>query len=202
MKYKKIVIGIDQSYTASGISIAIDGKLIRVSSTNYKGLSSRSEKRKHLVSIINRLLTKASREAPEIVILCERIRTFSSGGSKRKGFGGKEPQGLNPGYLKMTGALIASIVDLAADYNVKVYSVDTRSWKSKVVGNSKARKGKDGKRDTKTETVEFITKLGFDLFIRTNKNGKDLFDDDAADSGCIALYGFIPEKQQKLLLEE
>lgn len=195
-KYKKIVIGVDQSYTKTGISICIDGSLEMVKSTGFKGLESRSQKRKHLIKLLSKLLDKATREAAETIIICERIRTFS------KAFGSKgNAQGSNPSYLKMTGALVAAIVDIAADYNVKVYSVDTRAWKSKVVGSSKART-KDGKRDAKGETVDFVTNKGFDLFIRTNKKGVDLYDDDAADSACIALYGFINKADQKLNLEE
>jgi hypothetical protein len=201
MKYNKIVIGIDESYTKTGISIGIDGKLIKVSSLNFKGLSKRSEKRKHVSHVLNNLLKKAVREASEVIVLCERIRTFSNNGQQRKGFGKKQAQGLNPNYLKMTGALVAVIVDTAEDYNVPVYSVDTRSWKSKIVGSSKAKVSK-GKRDAKSQTVDFIQAKGFDLFIRTDKNGKDIFDDDAADSACIALYGFLPSSKQNLLLEE
>jgi hypothetical protein len=148
-----------------------------------------------------KVLKKAVREASEVIVICERIRTFSNNGQQRKGFGKKQAQGLNPNYLKMTGALVAVIVDTAEEYNVPVYSVDTRSWKSKIVGSSKAKVSK-GKRDAKSQTVDFIQAKGFDLFIRTDKNGKDIFDDDAADSACICLYGFLPSSKQNLLLEE
>lgn len=200
-KYNKIIIGIDQSYTRSGISIAVDGKLIKVSSVDYKGLKSRSQKRKHLSNIIYHILKKNAHKASECMILCERISTF------RKSFGSKgNEQGSNPKYLKMTGALVATIVDVADDFDVKVYSVDTRAWKSQIVGSSKSRKTKSGKRDSKSETVEFVQNLGFDLFVREKKVGKNkgekLYNDDAADSGCIALYGFIPKSKQRLLLEE
>lgn len=190
---KKLVIGIDQSYTKTGISLCIDGKLKKVTSINYKGLKTRSQKRNEIRRVVTAILKQAQSKGLETLIICERIRTFNQA---QKG------RGLNPGYLKMTGALIAAIVDIAAEFNVKVYSVDTRAWKSKVVGNAKARKTKDGKRDAKGETVDFIHNKGFDLFIRTNKNGKDIYDDDAADSACIALYGFIEKSQQRLKLEE
>lgn len=193
MQYKKIVIGIDQSYNKTGLSVCIDGKLVQVTSIDFNGLKSKSEKRKLLANTVNILLAKASKKASETVILCERIRTFSQGGAK----GADKSGGLRPGYLKMTGALIASFVDVAFDYGVKVYSVDTRSWKSQVVGSSKNKT-----KDKKLETVEFIEKLGFNMFVYQNQKGRDIFDDDAADSACIALYGFIPVKKQKLLLEE
>lgn len=200
MKYKKIVIGIDQSYTKTGISVCADSKLLMVKSINYKGLKSHTEKRKEVKRVLIKLIKKASKMALKTIIIMERIRTFNaaqSKGKKKGGFGG-----LNPNYIKITGALIGTIIDTAYDLDVPVYSVDTRSWKSKIVGSSKARTTKDGKRDAKGETIEYVQKLGFDLFIRTDKNGNDIYDDDAADSACIALYGFINEKQQKLLLEE
>jgi hypothetical protein len=204
LKHDKIVIGIDQSYTGSGISIGIDGKLVKVTSTNFEGLEHRSDKRKHLRNIIYRLLSKATREASQTIILVERIRTFSNFGNKQKK-GGFQTNGLKPDYLKMTGALVAMIVDVAREFNVNVYSVDTRAWKSKIVGSSKARK-KKGKRDAKSETVEYVQKLGFDLFIREKKVGKNkgekIYDDDAADSACICLYGFLPKSKQNLKLEE
>lgn len=199
-KYNKIVIGIDQSYTRSGISIGIDGELKKVSSVSYKGLETRSQKRRELRRVINHLLKQATSMATEVIVICERISTF------RKSFGSKgNQQGSNPKYLKMTGALVATIVDIAAEYDVPVYSVDTRAWKSAIVGSSKAKK-KNGKRDAKGETVKFVENLGFNLFIRTKKTGKNkgekIFDDDAADSACMCLYGFLPKSRQKLLLEE
>lgn len=199
-KYNKLVIGIDQSYTRTGISVGTDGKLKTVSSIDYKGLGSRSQKRNELRRVLTNLLNKIKNRASEIVILCERISTF------RKSFGSKgNQQGSNPNYLKMTGALVAVIVDVAEEFGIKVYSVDTRAWKSKIVGSSKA-KVKNGKRDAKGDTVNFIQGLGFDLFVREKKVGKNkgekMYNDDAADSGCICLYGFLPKSKQNLKLEE
>lgn len=201
IKYNKIVIGIDQSYTKTGISICVNGKLKNVTSINFKGLQSRSEKRNELRRVLTLLLTKTTKRASQVSINCERISTF------RKAFGNKKnEQGSNPNYLKMTGALVATIVDTAALFDVKVYSIDTRSWKSKIVGSSKATKDKDGKRNAKGDTVKFIESLGIDLFIREKKVGKNkgerIYDDDAADSACIALYGFLPSKLQNIKLEE
>lgn len=200
-KYDKIVIAFDQSYTATGFSLAADNQLKICTSLNFKGLKTKSQKRREVSRVLGLLLIKNAHKAKEVVVHVERIRTFNNaqrgGAAKGGGFGG-----INPNYMKATGALIGTIVDTAAEFGVPVYSIDTRSWKSQVVGSSKARKTKDGKRDAKGETIEFVERLGFDMFIRTNKNGKDLYDDDAADSGCIALYGFIPKSNQKLKIEE
>jgi len=116
-------------------------------------------------------------KATEALVVCERIRTFSMGKNKN---GGKPLQFMNIGYIKATGALIATIVDVAYQFGVKVYSVDTRSWKAQVVGTTKG---------GKAPTLAYVKSLGFDV-----KN------DDAADSACIALYPFC--KKQNLKLEE
>lgn len=191
-KYEKMVIGFDQSYTNTGISIAADGKLLKVTSTNYyKDLEvkSKTAKRNYIRNILHNILSKNAHKAKRVVIHVERIRTFSSGGNK-------DDYGLKPGYIKMTGALIACIVDIAYEFGVKVYSIDTRSWKAQTVGTAKNKS-----KDKKLETYEYVKDLGFDMsFINTRGTVK--YDDDACDSACIALYGFIPKNKQRLLLEE
>lgn len=191
-KYNKIVIGFDQSYINTGVGIAADNKLLNVTSfkDKFRGLKSPSDKRKCISIVLHELIKKSLNRASEVTILCERIRTFSGGGKgKQKGF-------ISMNYIKSTGALIATIVDVAHEYNIKVHSVDTRSWKSKVIGNSKS-VGKD----KKSSTIKFVKNLGFDVEY-TTKTGLIKFDDDAADSGCIALYGFLPKGVQKLKLEK
>jgi len=199
--YKRIAIGIDESYTRTGISIAADGELLKVSGTSFRGASCKSDKRKQLVDILHKLLGKAQPQAEEVVIICERIRTFSQGHQKAKGKEGEveSPASfLNMNYINATGALIATIVDVAHTYNIDVFSVDTRSWKARVVGTSKAQ-GKD----KKLATLKYVVKLGFrDSIKSVNKNGKVKWDDDAADSACIALYAFLPPAAQTLKKEE
>lgn len=190
-KDRRIVIGIDQSYTKTGVALIINGVVQNKKLITFKGCKNKTEKRKE----IHRFISKVLKSLPEvksdpqkITIVCERIRTFS----------GK--YGLRPDYLKSTGALIASIVDTAYDYGVKVYSVDTRAWKAQVVGNSKAKTSRikvDGKikevRDAKTETLDFVRDvIGIDC-------GKD---DDVADAICIGLFPFKSADPEKYLKEE
>lgn len=181
--YDVISIGIDQSYARTGISIACDGKLKVVSSIDFKKYKDNTRKRNELEAVLNKIIQKNKHKAKEIKILCERIRLYS------QGF-------INQNYLMSTGALVAKIIDTAYAYNIPVYSVDTRSWKSQVIGSSKAAEG-----DQKLATIKFVNSLGFDVSYRDNK-GIRRFDDDASDSGCIALYAFIPEENQKLKLEK
>ena len=166
-----ISLGIDESYTNFGICVTegdniIDGKIIKVKSFNFKGLKSKTEKREFVRDLTKRSIEKYK---PNIIIV-ERIRTFS------KGF-----MGINT-YIKNTAPLVASIVDSA--YPQKVYSVDTRCWKSRVIGQSKG---------NKSVSVKYI-KNRFGL--KSN--------DDAADAACISLFGLEYEKwlKNKLIKEE
>ena len=183
--YHKIIIGIDQSYTSCGISVCCDGKLKLVRSIKFAGLTCKSEKRIKVRNELAKILAKVAGQSEIVAIYCERIRTFSQGAS----------QFISTKYIKATGALIATIVDLAYEHDIPVYSVDTRAWKSQVLGTSKS--DPTGK---KVASVRYIEALGFDL-TRVSKKGKVTKDDDAADASCIALYGFIPEPRQKLMKE-
>ena len=201
----KIVIGIDQSYKNSGISICKDGILTNVKSIHLESLSNNSEKRRYLSNKLHNLFDKVQQRSTyeflEVYIIIERIRLQS------QGF-------LNIDYIKSIGALNALIVDVASEYNFPVYSVDTRAWKSAIVGTSKPQSNKYGINPEKWPTIKYVCKLGFKEEIKISVEGKRkkkgviekdgerfVFNDDAADSACIALYGFIPEKKQKLELE-
>lgn len=197
---KKIVIGIDQSYTRTGVSIAADGVLLKVTSIPFRGCRNKSEKRKELAKVLHKIIQINQHKASHMVILCERIRTFSHHkGKQTEGQDQEQGSGMfiSTDYIKATGALVATIVDVAYEYGLSVFSVDTRSWKSKVVGNSKGSK-KDG---NKLETVRFVMSKGFDVS-SVNKKGTTVYDDDAADSACIALYAFVPKHLRSLKKEE
>lgn len=196
---KRIVIGIDQSYKNTGISIAVDGKLKNVSSIWLDKLKSNSERRRELrlrlSKIFKKMALKSVSASCELVIIIERIRLQS------QGF-------LNMDYIKSIGALNSIIVDTANEYDIPVYSVDTRSWKAQVVGTSKPMKNKYGVPDEKWPTMKYVWSLGWKdklMYKVSNQCKKNIYvvdgikyrwNDDAADSACIALYGF--SKNQKL----
>lgn len=196
-QYKKIVIGIDQSYKNTGISVASDKGLECISSINLIELQSNSEKRSEVSSGVSEVIEHYKPLAKELIIIIEKIRTFS------QGF-------ISTNYIKSIGALNACIVDTAFKYGVDVYSVDTRSWKSQIVGSSKPQENKFGISPEKWPTIKYIKKLGYgkELLVPASKskkkgvvhvNGKPYtINDDAADSACIALYGFLPKERQKL----
>lgn len=198
-KYNKVVIGIDQSYNNTGISIAADGKLMKVKSIRLDKYESNSQKRGALANTLNGLLNSVCPKAKTIVCIIERIRLRS------QGF-------LNIDYIKSIGALNSIIVDVCNNYNVPVYSVDTRCWKAQVIGTSKGMSNKYGVPEEKWPTVKWLIKQGWEdsilipiegrktkgTFIRNGQ--KYMYNNDAADSAGIAIFGFIGDKE-KLQLE-
>lgn len=199
MKYKKVVIGIDQSYNNTGISIAADGKLKKVRSLHLDTYKTNSDKRRALAETLDGLLSSVAPKAEKLVCIIERIRLRS------QGF-------LNIDYIKSIGALNSVIVDKCHEYGVEVYSVDTRCWKSQVIGTSKGKPNKFGVPEEKWPTVKWVIRQGWEDSILipiegrkskgtfTRDGQKFMYNNDAADSAGIAMFGFKGE-QDKLQLE-
>jgi hypothetical protein len=199
----KIVIGIDQSYTRTGITVLEDKKILGMHSVNFDGCKTNTEKREHLKHFLESLFDNYNID--NVMVITERIRLRS------QGF-------LSESYIKSTGALIATIIDIFATYDIPVYSVDTRSWKSQIVGNSKPLENSYGINKEKYRTILYLrskgllkhivepyTGRGKQGIINVKINGKKTpckINDDLADSYCIAMYGFLPEHKQKLKEEK
>lgn len=200
----KIVIGIDQSYKDTGITVSLNGKVKMVTECFTMNLPNNSVKRKKLYETLDKIFDmvygKAEHMEAEVVVVIERIRLQS------QGF-------INIDYIKSIGALNALIVDLAKSYGYPVYSVDTRNWKSNVVGTSKGQKNKYGIDEKKWPTIQWCVRNGYEQYIIDYEIGKKkkgvlerngvkfTYNDNKADSIAISLYGFIPIKKQ-LLKEE
>lgn len=200
---KEIVIGIDQSYTRTGITVLKNKQIHRMKSIDFKGCRNNTEKRELLSDILESLINEADSE--NIKIITERIRLRS------QGF-------LSEAYIKSTGALIATIIDVADTYDIPVYSVDTRSWKSQIVGNSKPLENKYGINPEKYRTILHLKQKGLLRFIIEPYEGRATkgivnvnidgtktpcrINDDLADSYCIAMYGYLPKSKQKLKEEK
>lgn len=204
----KVVIGIDQSYTRTGITVLCNKEIFEMYSLDFKGCKDNDDKRIELQSQLMGAIDNVNvqLDADEIIIITERIRLRS------QGF-------LSENYLKATGALVASIVHIGKLYNIPVYSVDTRSWKSQIVGNSKPLNNPYGINPEKYPTILYMRRKGLFHWIaeeyegrgekgviwanRTLTDGKKekvrvKINDDLADSYCIAMYGFLPGNKQKL----
>lgn len=198
----KIIIGIDQSYTRTGITVLKDEKIVKMLSVNFESCDNNTDKRNYIWSVLEEYFeTCAKPEKNNVTVLCERIRLRS------QGF-------LSENYIKATGALIATIIDVCRLYNVPVYSVDTRAWKSAIVGTSKPLKNPYDINPEKYPTILYMKRKGLLKYIVEEYKGKGTkgvlnvkiqgqsvpckINDDLADSYCIALYGFLPENKQKL----
>lgn len=198
----KIVIGIDQSYKRTGITIMQDNEIYKTFSVDYEYCKNNSEKR---VFLRNRLWDVVEfLESNSPLIIVERIRLRS------QGF-------LSEAYIKSTGALITTIVDFFYYWDgIPVYSVDTRAWKSAIIGTSKPKENKYGIDPHKWPTILYLKQKGLLKHIAYPYKGKSTkgvikvnmgltegivncrINDDVADSICIAMYGFLPKSKQKL----
>lgn len=199
-KYKNVVIGIDQSYKNTGITIVADAEVKIVKAINLMEYKSNYERRRALRKTLSGLLRSVIPKAENIVCIIERIRLQS------QGF-------INIDYIKSIGALNSVIVDTMQEEGIEVYSVDTRCWKAQVIGTSKPEKNEYGVPEEKWPTVKWVIAKGFKNSILKEITGKKkkgtfiknntryMFDNDAADSCGIAMFWFIGDKN-KLKLEK
>lgn len=196
----KVVIGIDQSYKNTGVTVnknnGEDLKVFGIYTDCYK---TNSIKRKVLKEKLNRIVKHVEEKYSDAEVVCviERIRL------KSQGF-------LNINYIKGIGALNALIVDVMYNNGIETFSVDTRSWKSAIVGTSKPMTNKYKINPEKYPTILWNIKNGrkdkiINYDVGKKKKGvitkgdlKYTYDDDRSDSIAISFYGFLPVKRQKL----
>lgn len=200
--YKQIIIGIDQSYQNTGITIVADGAIKDIKSLRLDRYRTNSERRRALGESLSGLLSVVTQKASEVVCVVERARLH-----------GGPTSFINIDTIKAMGALTATIVDVCAKYGIEVYSVDTRCWKSQVVGTSKPQANKYGVPEEKWPTVKWVIGKGFEdnilidvsgskktkgTFVRDGK--KLMYNNDAADSAGIAMF-YVVGDRDKLQLE-
>lgn len=189
MHDKKCIIGVDQSYSRTGVSIAIDGKLVKVKSISLRKIKTKTMKRRSATNYVEKALKICLKkyEPEDIAIICERIRTFTAG------------MDLRPNVIKPFAAMTCCFVDMAYDYGVEVWSVDTRAWKNAILGTTKLifEPIEGVSNIQKFGSVRRVIDLGFyDSLVREGRHGTHYtLDDDAADSACIALYGFTKDRK-------
>lgn len=193
--YHKVIIGIDQSYKNTGITIICDKKIKQVKSIHLDQYADNSARRRVLSQKLDSLLRLVAEKSDEQVCIIERIRLQS------QGF-------INIDYIKSIGALNATIVDCCSRHGIKVYSVDTRCWKAQVIGTSKPKPNKFGVPPEKWPTVKWVIDKGFEDSITIpiegrkrvgtfERNGQRfMYNNDAADSAGIAMFGIVgdPDK--------
>lgn len=198
----KVCIGVDQSYKRTGVSVAVDNKLKQCRSIDLSQFQTKAEKRQAIRSFVGHCLEACLKKHDDVTVVLERTRTFSQ-------------QFLSVPYIKSMGALNAAIADEAFFRGVKCYSIDTRAWKSGVVGTSKpAKHSRYGMDTKKLPTAEWLLKEDRKQFMRavielpeksrrekgtfiSKQTGKKCeIDDDLCDSAAIALSWFrcAPDK--------
>lgn len=147
------MVAFDQSYDGFGYSVASNGKVIKYGTLRLTVFKTKAQKRKAIRALVYGL---SKRHKPNKIIV-ERTRVFSQGFISKK-------------TIMSFGSLLTVIVD-SSPGGTPIYSVDTRSWKSKVIGRAAA---------SKQDAVSFARKLG----LRPDSH-------DAADAICISLYAFV-----------
>ncbi len=194
-KYKQLSIGIDQSYKNCGVSISADGQLLKITHIKLEQCRTNTDRRRLLKAYLDNMLKAITSKADSIICIIERIRLHS------QGF-------LNIDYIKSMGALNAVIIDIMNEYDIPVYSVDTRCWKSQVIGTSKPKDNNLGVPKEKYPTVEWCIEQGFEnSVLRTVKGRKVkgtfirngiryMYDNDACDSSAISMFYFIGDKEK------
>lgn len=200
--YNKIVVGLDQSYTNTGLCIAADGKVLLARNVDLSKCTSKTEKRRCVALAVSKAIELSKARAKSVIVISERIRVFNG-------------QALSLSYVSTTGALVGAIADACYDAEVKHFSADTRAWKAAIVGTTKgASKGPKGMNLNKLPTLRFVLKRAdvkrcwivkpigkrcksYDVM---EQGVPCKYDDDVADAICIALYGFY--KGRSLLQEK
>lgn len=178
------IIGLDQSYTRTGIAISVKGKVKVVKSVEFKSIKTKTMKREYIKKVLNSAIDTCLKKftPEEITVICERVRTFTDSDS------------LRPAVIKAHSAMVATITDTAYLRGIKCYSVDTRAWKNAVLGDARPLViPYPGVKDPKKirEIKYCVEQLGLDEVISymSPKLGK-LYNDDMADAVCISLYPF------------
>ena len=180
-----VCIGLDQSYTDTGIAVVQDGKVLFAGHENFEGCGSRYDKRKRLIKRLEKLIDKCKSKG-EVLVTIEAVRLFS----------GSNPH-ISVNYIFGTCALVGAIVDCCITKNVPITWVETRSWKKGVLGSSKpSQKPLEGVKDkNKIASILYCINLGLkkkiSYKVQQGKNkGQIRYNDNIADAVCIAMCGY------------
>ena len=191
-KPEEVWIGVDQSYTDTGIAVVRGGKVVYVGDVNFKGCADRYEKRLQLVSKLEGIILKLKTKYA-VSVNIEAVRLFS----------GSQPH-ISTQYIFATCALVGIIVDVCRKHSVPVYWVETRSWKKAILGRSKptGRKLAGVKDKNKVDAIMYCIALGLkdkiSYVVKCGKNkGQIKYNDNRADAVCIALCGALHKDKIK-----
>lgn len=203
---EKYIIGVDESYSRCGITLMCDKIPVELISLDFKNCINNIDKRAEIKKELTRICREYRLDKRNCDCIVERIRLFSQGR-------------ISEDYIIATSGLVAAIIDVVSEYDIKTYSVNTKTWKSAIVGSSKPLSNPYGINPEKYRTILYMRDKGLLKYIaeeykgkgekgviwanRTLTDGKKekvriKVNDDLADSYCIAMYGFLPKSKQKL----
>ena len=198
---EKYVLGIDESYNRTGITLVCDSVLVEMWSVNFENCITNADKRLCIEDKITKIVREYRLDKRNTICIVERIRLYSQGH-------------ISYDYIISTAGLIVKIIDTLYPYSIPVYSVETKSWKNAVVGTSKPKENRYGINPNKYPTILYLKQKGLLKYIAEEYKGRGKkgvinvkiggekapckINDDMADSYCIAMYGFIPKTKQKL----
>lgn len=193
---KNAIIGIDQSYTDTGIAIAARSKILTALSLPLERCENDTVKRSSLKARLEIAIELCYQNKHEPIIYIEAVR-INSGQTTFD-------------YIKRAGAMESVIIDLCFYKGIECRSVASNSWKAKIVGSREKVPNSIGIPPEKYKTYEYTHKLGLDEYTlqecskRTRNYVKQLedgtklkYNDNTGDSCCIALYGCLPEETQR-----
>lgn len=182
-----VCIGIDQSYTETAVAVSKGMKVVHAEAVDFSSCKKKWEKRAAVSAVLIRLLDEYSPDA----VVYERMRTFSQ-------------NNLGISYIRATGSLNGSIEDTVKSKfpSIPVYTVDTRAWKSAVVGSNKPAQNSYGVNENKFPTAEWAMqtqkhmKSSFIFEVKSKRKNKGTFmsksgkklhiDDNVCDAMAIS----------------
>lgn len=192
------VIGLDQSYTKTAIAVCHNvGSCCKICSVGtLKGAGmTKTQYRQRLTALLGSVLQRVREQWPAvpIAVVYERPRLHSQGH-------------ISTAYLLSIGGLNAAIIDFAAANGLPCYSVDTRAWRSAVVGTAKQHPNKKGIPPEKYYTVKHFCQAGYADLIKffDERKKKTVYDHDIADAMGIAMSCCVlcREGRHQLLKQE
>lgn len=216
---RMFTLAIDQSYKNSGIAASYGnpfwygGKmdLLHVSNLDAQSTKDKVDYRVCLASNVAQALMSCKEQVEEaslVIVLCERIRQFSRGFTSMP-------------YIIQMGALTAYIEEAAHMHGLPLWTVDTRCWKSTVIGTSQPLLNSYHVPPEKFPAVDYVVKHGWkDHVFREvdqeygerelkKKHPRNVFksasgkfihvDDDRSDAICMSLFPACAAQQGKSL---
>ena len=202
---EKYVIGIDESYKRCGLTLLCDSVIVELKSIDFENCINNTEKRNRIKNELTKLCRVYRLDKRNCVCIVERIRLFSQ-------------NKISENYIVSTSAFVSVIIDTLSEYNIRTFSVNTKTWKSAIVGTSKPIDNPYGIDPHKYPTILYMRRMGLlgriavpyegrgkKGIIPIKIEGKKVpckINDDVADSYCIAMYGFLPKGKQDLKEEK